>query len=175
MSEFESASDPAQTGGESSEAPRPALHPAREDIVRGLLFSLLAVLGGAALTVLIWRLGFVASITSFLIAYGAVYLYGIGAGSLPRKGLIPLVLLIVIGVAGSFFAIVASDAWDAYSTLSSQGYIGESRWTFITDNMFRGEVLSSYGSDMAMFAVFAVIGTFAILRRLFAAAPATTP
>jgi len=44
----------------------------------------------------------------------------------------------------------------------------ETRWTFITDNMFRGEVLRSYGKDMAMFGLFAVLGVFSIMRRLLA-------
>jgi hypothetical protein len=138
--------------------------PQREMIARGLVFSLAAVLGGIALTVVIWRLGFIASITSFALAAGAVFLYVRGAGSVPRKGLAPLVLLILAGVVASFFAVIASDAWDAYDKFVVPGT--QTRWDFLTDNVFRGEVISSYGKDMAMFGVFAVLGIFSIMRRL---------
>jgi len=69
-----------------------------------------AVVAGIVLTVVIWRLGFIASITSFALAGGAVFLYDKGAGTVPRKGLIPLVLLILAGVVASFFAVIGSDA-----------------------------------------------------------------
>lgn len=135
-----------------------------ERIARGMLCALLAVVAGAVLTVVIWRLGFIASITSFAMAAGAVYLYSLGAGAAPRKGLVPLVLLIVLGVVVAFFAIVASDASDAYTMFATAA--SGTRTTFIMDNMFNGEVLSSYGKDMAMFGLFAVLGLFGTMRQL---------
>lgn len=140
---------------------------AEENVVRGLFFSLAAVVGGVILTVVIWRLGFIASITSFAIAAGAIWLYAQGAGTPPRKGIIPLVVVILVGVVLSFFSVIASDASDAYTELSKVGYNEQSRVTFVLDNMFRGEVLKEYGKDMAMFAVFAVLGIFGTMRRLF--------
>ncbi len=80
-----------------------------------------------------------ASITSFVMAAGAVFLYSRAAGSAPRKGLVPLMLLILAGVVGSFFAIVISDAWDAYGQF--QGALFESRSRFIMDNALRSDVL----------------------------------
>jgi len=157
------AHDPA-AAPEPSAFGEPAALPQREMIARGLVFSLLAVVGGIALTVVIWRLGFIASITSFALAAGAVFLYDKGAGATPRKGLAPLVLLILVGVVASFFAVIASDAWDAYDEFVVPGTI--TRWDFISDNVFRGEVIGSYGKDMAMFGVFAVLGIFSIMRQL---------
>ncbi len=132
-----------------------------------MLLAFLAVVAGAVLTVVIWRLGFIASITSFAMAAGAVYLYGLGAGGAPRKGLVPLVLLIMVGVVVAFFAIVASDASDAYTMFATTGSV--SRTTFVMDNIFRPEVLSTYGTDMAMFGLFAVLGLFGTMRRLLRA------
>jgi hypothetical protein len=140
--------------------------PVQEQIGRGIFFALAAVIGGVVLTVVIWRLGFIASITSFVMAGGAVYLYDRGAKTWPRKGLVPLILLILVGVVASFFAVIASDAWDAYDKFVIPG--AQSRTSFITDNIFRGEVLKEYGKDMAMFAVFAVLGVYSTMRRLIA-------
>ena len=65
--------------------------PVTENVGRGVLFSLLAIPVGVAAAVLIWQLGFIASITSFAIAAGAAWLYTRGAGAAPRAGLIPLI------------------------------------------------------------------------------------
>jgi hypothetical protein len=77
--------------------------------------------------VLIWKLGFVGSISSIVIAGGAAFLYTKGAGAPPRKGLVPLVLVVLIGVATSFFAIVASHLMEYYGTPNGQslGYLYE--------------------------------------------------
>jgi hypothetical protein len=145
----------------------PAAQPVTtEQIGRGILFSLAGVIGGVALTVIVWRLGFVASITSFVLAAAAVFLYMKGAGTAPRKGLAPLILVIVLGVVVSFFSIIASDAWDAYGKLG--GFATESRISFIFHNIFRGEILKGYKKDGAMFALFAGLGVFGTLRRLVA-------
>jgi hypothetical protein len=137
----------------------------RERVGLGLLAALGAVVLGAGLTVVLWRVGFIASITSFAIAFGAIWLYAKAAGSTPRKGLGPLVLLILAGVVLSFFAVVASDLSQTYDELIDGNY-DVSRLQFIRDNIFNGELLSAYTKDMAMFGVFAVLGIYSTLRRL---------
>lgn len=136
-----------------------------ERVAMGLLVASGAVIGGVALTVVIWRLGYVAAISSLVIAFGAAYLYEIGAGRSARRGLVPLLLLIVLGVALSFFAIVASDAYDAYDEL---GLSGISRFEFVRRAVTEPEVLQEYGKDLALFGVFAVLGIVGVGRRLFA-------
>lgn len=131
----------------------------------GLLAASGAVIGGVALTVVIWRLGYVAALSSLVIAFGAAYLYEVGAGRSARKGLVPLLLLIVLGVALCFLAIVASDAYDAYDEL---GFSGISRFEFVRRAVTEPEVLQEYGKDLALFGVFAVLGIIGVGRRLFA-------
>ena len=128
--------------------------------------SVSAVIGGVAHTVVVWRLGFVVSITSFVLAGGAVFLYARGAGTAPRKGLVPLIVVILLGVVASFFAVIASDAWDAYGAFGIP--LPESRMSFISHNIFRGDVLKEYRKDMAMFALFAGLGVYSTMRRLIA-------
>lgn len=139
--------------------------PPQEKVLLGLLASTVAVLLGIAITVGIWRLGFVAAITSLAIAFGAVFAYSLVAGA-PRKGLIPVVVLVLLGVVASFFACVASDAWVAYDDL---GFTSEqvSRFEFVRTLTFDSDVLSGYGKDAGMFALFAVLGLFGVIRQLF--------
>lgn len=136
----------------------------REWVLRGLFSAFLAVLAGTALTVVIWRAGYIASISSFLMAAGAVYLYTRAAGGAPRNGLVPLVLLVLGGMVVSFLAIVASDLSQVYGDLGDTVYLSRSR--FIMDNLFRADVLSSYGKDMVMFAVFGLLGVIGTVMRL---------
>src|SRR3954466_4401920 len=80
-----------------------------ERVALGLLAALVAVVAGVVLTVVIWRAGYVAAITSLVIALGAAWLYTWAAGAPPKRGLPALVVLIILGVAVAFFAVVASD------------------------------------------------------------------
>jgi hypothetical protein len=142
--------------------------PVVENVGRGLLFSLAAIPLGVAAAVLIWQLGFIASITSFAIAAGAAWLYTRGAGSAPRVGLVPLIAVIVAGVVASFLAVVVSDMVHFYNTPEGAELGWPSATSFVMGNLFAPEVLGTYGTEMAMFGVFAALGVFGTLRRLLA-------
>jgi len=137
-----------------------------EDVLRGLSFAFLGVIGGVVLTVVVWRLGFVASITSLVLSAGATLLYAKGAGAPPKRGIVPLIVMIVLGVVIAFFGVIASDAWVAYD--DAHGLVASPRMSFIWDNIFRGEVIRSYGKDMVWFGLFGVLGIYGTLRRLIA-------
>jgi hypothetical protein len=138
-----------------------------ENVLRGMSFGFLGVVGGIVLTVVVWRLGFVAGITSLVLSAGATFLYAKGAGAPPKRGVVPLVVMIVLGVVVAFFGVIASDAWVVYD--DAHGLVGsQNRISFIVDNMFRGEVIRSYGKDMVWFALFGALGVYGTLRRLIA-------
>lgn len=82
-----------------------------EQVARGLLFSLGGVAVGIVFTAVLWHFGIQFAFTSFVLAAAAVYLYRIGAGTL-KKGVVPLIVVILAGTAVSFFACVALDAYD---------------------------------------------------------------
>jgi hypothetical protein len=103
-----------------------------------------------------------------VLAAGAVFLYTTVAGSAPRKGLLPLILLIIAGVVLSFFAIVGSDLADYYDGFAPPDAI--SKASFIRAHIVDADVLGTYGKEIGMFALFAGLGLFSTLRRLFAAA-----
>ncbi len=139
---------------------------ATENVGRGLLFAVAAIPVAMVLSAVVWKLGFVASIVSFALAAGAVWLYVRGAGTTPRKGLVPVVLLIFVGVALAFLANMAVDASDYWSANGGPGS-DVSRTSFILHTIFRPEVISSYGKDLGFYVVFAALGTFSTIRRLF--------
>jgi len=140
----------------------------RERVVLGLLASLLPILAGVAITVAVWRAGYIAAITSFLIALGAAFMYRVAAGRPARTGLAPLVLLIILGVVASFFAVVASDLWDGYDAMVAAGFEAQvSKGTFIREGLTDPSILREYGKDMAMFVLFAALGIGGVIRSLF--------
>jgi hypothetical protein len=143
-----------------------------EIVPRGILWSLAVIPVGMVVAVLLWKMGFIASISSFLVAGGAAYLYTKGAGTAPKRGLVPLIGVIVVGVVLSFFAIVVADLLEAYNTPDVQALGYPSALEFVRSNMFYGDYLASYGTDLVMFVVFALLGVFGTLRRLLQARPA---
>lgn len=152
-------------------APEPMLTAAAptECVSRGLAFSIGAIPVGVVAAIIVWKMGFVASISSFLIAGGAVYLYAKGAGAPPRKGIAPLVGIVVLGVVASFFGIVAADLMEFYGTPAGRALGYPTEMSFVRLNLFNPEVLKSYGSDLAMFVLFAALGIFGTVRRLLRA------
>ncbi len=160
------------TGGVVDELgePSPARH---ERVALGLAAALVAVLAGAGLTLAVWSFGFIASITSFVMAAGATFAYGAAAGAPPRRGVVPLVLLVVAGVVATFFLLVGYDAAQAYDEATvgvPADQIGIGKSEFVRTSIFDGEVLSAYAQDMAFFFGFAVLGMWTTLKNVLGGA-----
>jgi hypothetical protein len=82
---------------------------------------------------------------------------------------VPLIALILLGVVLSFFAVVASDLMEFYDDMVASGLVPTiGKAEFVRTGMTDSEVLSEYGKDIAMFAVFAGLGIFGTMRRLVA-------
>lgn len=98
-----------------SAAPYGAAHPAvPENVARGMLFALGAVLGAIVLTVVLFEAGFLAGLSGLVVAAGSVALYVKGAGTAPRRGLKSLIALILVGGVVSILAAVVVDVWRQY-------------------------------------------------------------
>ena len=143
----------------------PALPPER--VGRGALLALLAIPAGVLLSAIIWKLGFVASLSGVVVAAGAAVLYARGSGGRLKKGIPVIAAIIAVGIAGSFFAAVAVDLFDAFPQLDpeiSSSY--PSRGSFVAENLFYGPVLKAYGGQLVMFVLFGVLGGFGTILRL---------
>lgn len=143
-----------------------------ENIFRGVLFSLLAVVAGVVAWVVLWRFGFIASLVAFLIAWLAVKLYTYGAGRISRKTAPIVVGVIILGVVLSFLAGIASDVAQGYAEGAEIGEMeallsGDFWSLYFSDILFNGEVWAAYAVDLAISLVFAALGVYGTIRALF--------
>jgi len=147
------------------EPAEPVAAPVVERVGRGVLFSLLSIIVGVGLTMILYQVGFIASITSFALAYAAIWLYTLGASAPPRKGVWGVIAVIVIGVALSVLSLVVSDMI-AYLAKEYPDAAMADKIEFITTNLAIGEVWAAYVKDILMYVLFAGLGTFGLVRQL---------
>lgn len=136
-------------------------------LVRGVALSLLVIPLGAVAWIILWNMGFIASIVSFGIAAGAVALYRAGSTHpVNRTAFWALVVVILVAVVVSFFAGVAADIarfleMDAGTAVMS-GEFWDTYWINISDNP---DMWNSYGNDILLSLLFTGLGCFTVLRR----------
>jgi len=152
---------------ESTPYAAPSTEVPTERVGRGLALSLVAIPAAMLLTAVIWRLGFIASLSAFVLAGLAVILYRRGSGGPVKRGIPALIAVILVGSVACFFSAVLTDLVQYYgrqspADQSGLGTMGE----FVRANVFYGPVLSSYGKDAILFGLFAVLGIFGTLRTL---------
>ena len=134
--------------------PAPAVVLPPENRVRGLLLSLIAVPVGVILFVIIWNLGYVASIVGFAIAFGAFFLYKKGSGgriSIPGALIVSAVTLGTLAIA-----FIVAETGDLAA-------VGVSWAQAATVPGFFGALLA----DVGMTALFGLIGCAAVLITAF--------
>ncbi len=133
-----------------------------ENVGMGIALSLLSIVIGAGLTIALAQVGFIASITAWAAAAAAVWLYTKGAGSGPRKGIVPLLVVVLVGVAVQFFALIGAALWKAYRGRGGSG----GQWQFVLSNLFNPDAIGDYLINGVMLLVFAGLGIAGILRGL---------
>ena len=129
-------------------APPVALPP--ENVMRGVLFSLIALPVGVILFVIIWNLGYVASIVGFAIAFAAYFLYKKGSGgriSIRGALLVGAVTLVTLAIA-----FIIAETMD----LASVGFT----WAQAASIPGFGAALLA---DVGMTALFGLIGCVAVV------------
>lgn len=143
----------------------------KDNVSKGLLFALLSIPIAVVGWLILWQLGFIASIVPLASAAAAVWLYKKGAGTENTKpGAAGLLGIIVVGVVLAFLSGIVADAWAAYTAeLPETTSLFDSGFTsFLTDNMFmNGELWSSYLPDLGISIVFAVLGASGVVMDLF--------
>ncbi len=155
-----------QAGGFTPGAPLPVDLPP-ERVGRGTALALIALPVGVILTALVYRLGFIASISIFAMAALAPFLYQKASGGRLKKGIPVIVGLVVVGVVLCFFGVVSTELFRTYHTFTA----GE-RATYGTlpqfwaANIVNPDILSQFARDAVLFLLFAALGIFGVVRRL---------
>lgn len=137
-----------------------------ENRVRGLLFALIAAPVGVVLFLIIWNLGYVASIVGFVIAFAAYWLYKKGSGGrISTVGALLVAAVTLVSLAIAFIVAETSDL-AAYNITWAQA-------------MSHPEFVPALMSDLGMTALFGLIGCAAVIFTAFreskAQAEPTTP
>lgn len=152
-----------------TDAQLPAPQPAVENVPRGTLLALAIIPAGIIVWVLIWSLGFIASVVAFAIAIGAMYLYRLGAGRMGRTGAIRVALITIVTLV---LALIAGYAWDlamAFARVNDSSPLDALNfpnfWPVVFEAMFTDGL---FGTLLAL--GFGVLGCFSVLRAGFAAA-----
>ncbi|HML50326.1 MAG TPA: hypothetical protein PKD84_02800 [Propionicimonas sp.] len=136
-----------------------------ERVGRGVLFSLGGIVLGVVATVVLWQLNFIAAFTSLVMAWACIWLYAKGAGRPPRKGVFAVVTVIALGVVLALVSAIASDA-----VVYANEYFGQPSMADYVDTIVlvlsTPEVWSEYATSIAMYVLFAALGTVGIIMQL---------
>jgi hypothetical protein len=148
-----------RAGAEAQESAKP-----REAVMRGLIAAGLVGLVGVLLGVVVWRLFFRAEtlspITCALTSGAMVFVYTRAAGAAPRRGLLPLVVMLLAIMGITYFAVLMAKAWWVYSLLEEDfHYLGFSRGSFVLDVVIHPHLTGILDDLLFMSVLFTICGS----------------
>ncbi len=137
--------------------------PRTENVGRGLLFALVAVVAGCVLSAVVYHLGYVASIVALAMGGAGIFLYAKGAGTPPRKGAVSLVVLLMAGILLAWVSSIGTELYLYYvdQTGSSAGALAFAVSGALSLELFRATL-----KDFLIFVAFGALGTFGVARQL---------
>ena len=145
-----------------------------ENVARGTIFALAIIPAGVIVFVVIWNLGFLASIVSYGVAIGAVFLYRFGAGGvIGRSGAIRIAIITIGTVLLSIFAGIVSDAAVGFAegmgTTPFVAVLDPTFWGIFWAILGEPGVLADYAPSIAIALGLGLVGCFSLLRGAFRA------
>ncbi|HEY8663257.1 MAG TPA: hypothetical protein VIL68_06525 [Propionibacteriaceae bacterium] len=137
--------------------------PRTENVGRGLLMALIAVIGGCVLAAVVYHLGYVASIVALGMGAAGIFLYAKGAGAPPRKGAVGLVVLLMAGILLAWTCSVGTELYFYYvdQTGTSNGALAFAVRGALSLDMFKATL-----KDFLIFVGFGALGIFGVARQL---------
>jgi len=148
-----------------------------ENLVRGLLLSLLTIPVGIIVFSVIYNLGFIASIVALGVAFAAFFLYRLGSGGrVSMRGAVVIALVTIVTLVLAFIvaqytviAVALGGVWgvswvEVLTSPEFPGIAGE----ILADPTVSGEI----AGDAAFTFIFGLLGCGAILFNVFRAARA---
>ena len=139
--------------------------------MRGAVYALAAVPVGIAAWLVLWNMGWMASIVAFIAAALAARLYVTGAGGIiSRRGAWVVVAITAVTVLLSFWGGMLVDAAKYLGGGSPLLMLADAQtWDLLLFNLSTNrEPVDGYGGDFLVALLFSGLGCFFTLRRLFA-------
>lgn len=139
--------------------------------MRGAVYALAAVPVGIAAWLVLWNMGWMASIVAFIAAALAARLYVMGAGGIiSRRGAWVVVAITAVTVLLSFWGGMLVDAAKYLGGGSPLLMLADAQtWDLLLFNLTTNrELVDGYGGDFLVALLFSGLGCFFTLRRLFA-------
>ncbi|WP_314212783.1 hypothetical protein [Pseudarthrobacter equi] len=144
---------------------------AREDVVRGTVYALAAAPVGIIAWMVLWNMGWMASIVAFVAAALAARLYVLGTGGpISRRGAWVVAAVTLVTVLLSFWGGMLLDAAKYLGGGSPLAMLVDpGTWDFLMFNVTTNrELIDAYAGDFLVALLFSALGCFFTLRRLFA-------
>jgi hypothetical protein len=145
-----------------------------EDINRGTLLALVAIPVGIIAFVIIWNLGFIASIVTLGVAYLAIFLYQRGSGgTIGRAGAVRVAIITIVTICLSIFAGIVSSVAIGFGEaagISPFAAIADPQFgTIFSATMADTEVQGELVKSVLIALAFGALGCFFVLRSVFRA------
>jgi len=155
--------------------PLPPVRPeSLESAVRGTVFALAVVPVGVGLWLILWKLGWMASIVSFVTAAGAARLYIAGStvgngGTITRRGAWVVVAVTVATVLLAFLGTIWLDLADYLGGSPLALLFEPEAWDLLGYNLANNaDLVEGLKGEFLMALLFTALGCFFTLRQLFA-------
>lgn len=145
-----------------------------EHMLRGAVFALAMVPVGVALWLILWKMGWMASIVAFVTAAGAAKLYIAGStvgsgGSITRRGAWVVVAVTVVTVLLSFLGTIWLDLADYLGASPLALLFEPEAWDLLGYNLTsNADLIEGLKGEFLMALLFSALGCFFTLRQLFA-------
>ena len=139
-----------------------------ERVGRGIALALLVIPVGVVVWTVIWNLGFIASIVSWGVAVGAVWLYRVGSKArITRAAFWGIIAIVVVTVVLSLLAGMFTDLASAIEVPLQDAIADPKVWGVFADNLLsNGDMWQAYLPQVLLALVFAFLGCFTTLRRV---------
>ena len=133
-----------------------------ENVILGAVGAFIGVFAGAALILLLAKIGYVASICGVIMAFLSLFLYTKFAGKLSWKGIVISVVMMIVGVFATewlFYSYLFYDELKEYGF--TFGDIFKSLFTFID----MAEIRGSFIKDLLMLYGFTALGAVPQIKK----------
>lgn len=138
-----------------------------ERVGRGIALALLIIPAGVIVWTVLWNIGFIASIVTWGVAIGTVWLYRVGSKARVTRGAFwGIIAIVAVTVALSLLAGIFTDLVAALKIPLGDALTDGRVWALFWDNLFtNGDMWQSYLPSVLLALLFAVLGCFTTLRR----------